>query len=62
VDARRESTQIRRYGFQDMWRMFSRTLSLFLKSPDFRAYMSDQRRLPKGIFEYLGYGLFVGKK
>jgi SAM-dependent methyltransferase len=62
VDARRESTQIRRYGFQDMWRMFSRTLSLFFKSSDFRAYMNEQRRLPKGVFEYLGYGLFVGRK
>ena len=62
VDARRESTQIRRYGFQDMWRMFSRTLSLFFKSSAFRAYMNEQRRLPMSVFEYLGYGLFVGRR
>jgi hypothetical protein len=62
LDARRESTQIKRYSFQDMWRMFSRTLSLYVRSPDFRAYMKEQRRLPKGVFEYLGYGLFVGRK
>lgn len=62
VDARRESTQIMRYGFKDMWRMFSRTLSLFFKSSDFRAYMNGQRRLPMSVFEYLGYGLFVGRR
>ena len=62
LDARRESTQIKRYRFQDMWRMFSRTLSLYARSSDFRAYMKEQRRLPKGVFEYLGYGLFVGRR
>jgi hypothetical protein len=62
VDARRESTQIRRYGFQDMWSMFSRTLSLFIRSSAFRAYMNEQRHLPKNVFEYLGYGLFVGRR
>ncbi|MBU0703138.1 MAG: methyltransferase domain-containing protein, partial [Chloroflexi bacterium] len=39
LNARRESTQINRYRFQDMWRMFSRTLSLYVKSSAFRAYM-----------------------
>ncbi|MCP4538635.1 MAG: class I SAM-dependent methyltransferase [Chloroflexi bacterium] len=62
LDARRESTQIKRYSFQDMWKMFSRTLSLYVKSSAFRTYMKEQQRLPKGVFEYLGYGLFVGKK
>ena len=62
LDARRESTQIKRYRFQDMWRMFSRTLSLYVKSSDFRAYMKEQHRLPKGVFKYLGYGLFVGRR
>jgi ubiquinone/menaquinone biosynthesis C-methylase UbiE len=62
LDARRESTQIKRYRFRDMWRMLARTLSLYVKSSDFRAYMKEQRRLPKGIFEYLGYGIFVGRR
>ncbi len=62
LDARRESTQIKRYRFRDMWRMFSRTLSLYVKSSEFRAYMQEQRRLPKGVFKYLGYGLFVGRR
>jgi arsenite methyltransferase len=62
LDVRRESTQIKRYGFQDMWRMFYRTLFLYVKSPAFRAYMKEQRRLPMRVFEYLGYGLFVGRR
>jgi len=61
-DPRREATQIKRYSFRDMWRMFYRTLSLYCKSSAFRAYMKEQRRLPRGVFEFLGYGLFVGRR
>ena len=57
----RESSQIRRYGFQDIWRMLYRTLGLYIKHPSFRAYMA-RRRLPKNFFEYLGYGIFVGRR
>lgn len=60
--ARRESTQIQRYRFQDMWRMFYRTLFLYIKSSAFRRYMKDRKYLPKNLFEYLGYALFVGRK
>lgn len=62
LDARRESTQLKRYHFGDIAKMFSRTLFLCVKSPTFMAYMKEQRHLPKGVFEYLGYGLFVGRK
>jgi arsenite methyltransferase len=61
-DTRREATQVQRYHFQDMWRMFYRTLLLYIRDPAFRKYMADRRHLPKGLFEYLGYGLFVGRK
>jgi len=61
-EARRESSQIKRYGFQDMWRMFYRTLFLYIKNPAFRKYMAGRQRLPKGIFEYLGYAIFVGRR
>jgi arsenite methyltransferase len=62
LDPRREASQVKRYRFVDMWRMFSRTLSLYLRSPAFRAYMKQQRRLPKSVFEYLGYATFVGRR
>jgi arsenite methyltransferase len=61
-DARRESTQVKRYRFEDMWRMFYRTLLLYIKSPAFRKYMAADRYLPKDTFEYLGYAVLVGRK
>ena len=62
LNARRESTQVQRYRFQDMWRMFYRTLFLYIKSSAFRRYMKDRKYLPKNLFEYLGYAIFVGRK
>ncbi len=59
---RRESTQVQRYRFQDMWRMFYRTLFLYIKNPAFRKYMAKRQRLPKDIFRYLGYAVFVGRR
>lgn len=62
IDARREATQIKRYTLADIFRMFWRTLVLYVKSAEFRGYMRAQRRLPKGVFEYLGYALLVGRR
>jgi ubiquinone/menaquinone biosynthesis C-methylase UbiE len=62
VDARREATQLKRYRFRDMWRMFYRTLGLALGSQEFRQYMKTRKRVPKGVFKYLGYVLFIAHK
>ncbi|MDY7041629.1 MAG: class I SAM-dependent methyltransferase [Chloroflexota bacterium] len=62
LDARRESTQVQRYRFQDMWNMFYRTLLLHVRNPAFREYMAERRHTPKDLFEYLGYAVFVGRK
>jgi arsenite methyltransferase len=62
VDPRREASQIKRYHFSDLWRMITRILSLYLKSPAFRAYMRKERRMPKGAFDYPGYAVLVGRK
>jgi len=62
VDPRREASQIKRYHLSDLWRMITRTLGLYLKSPAFRDYMRKERRLPKGMFGYLGYAVLVGRK
>jgi SAM-dependent methyltransferase len=61
-DARREATQLKRYRPGDMFKMFYRTLFLYLKNPAFRAYMAERRRIPKHLFEYLGYAVFVGRR
>jgi len=62
VDPRREASQVKRYHLSDLWRMITRTLGLYLKSPAFRDYMRKERRLPKGMFGYLGYAVLVGRK
>lgn len=61
-DARRESTQMRRYRPRDMLRMVYRTLALYARSAEFRRYMKGRQRLPKGFFEVWGYALLVGRK
>ncbi len=61
-DARREASQVKRYRFRDMWRMAYRTVFLYLKSREFRQYMAERKYLPKDLFDYLGYALFVGRK
>jgi len=60
--AQRESTQIRRYGFEDYFRMLYSILSLYIRSPGFRRYMKARGPLPKNIWEYYGYGIYVGRK
>jgi len=60
--AQRESSQIKRYGLEDFGRMFYRTLVMYTRSSTFRRYMKQRRSLPKNLFEYLGYGIYVGRK
>lgn len=62
VDPRREATQVKRYSLGDMFRMFWRMLVLYVRSSGFREYMKGQRRLPRGVFEYLGYAILAGRR
>lgn len=62
LEAGRESSQVQRYHFADMWRMGVRSLRLYLTSAAFRRYMRASMRMPKGLWEYLGYGIYVGEK
>jgi arsenite methyltransferase len=61
-DARRESTQMRRYRPRDMFRMVYRTLALYVRSAEFRRYMKGRGRMPRGFFDCWGYALLVGRK
>jgi arsenite methyltransferase len=62
MDPRRESSQVKRYRMGDMLRMFYRAAVLYVRNPAFRAYMASRRRLPKGMFSYLGYAVLAGSK
>jgi arsenite methyltransferase len=58
----KESSQVRRYRPEDLIRMTSRSLQLYLTNSDFREYMKTRRSLPKNLFDYLGYGLYICRK
>jgi SAM-dependent methyltransferase len=61
-DIRRESSQLCRYSLGDMLRMVGRLVPLYIRDSAFRAYMRARKRVPKHLFDHLGYGLFVGRK
>ena len=53
---------IQRYGMRHMFRVWGRTLSVMLRRPDYRALLKEAAGAPPGLFEYFGYGLYVGRK
>jgi len=55
-------SEVARYGCRDFFTMLGRSAKLYATSPAFRKYMRERRRLPKGIWDYLGYALLVGRK
>jgi SAM-dependent methyltransferase len=55
-------SELARYGCRDFLAMLGRSVKLYSTSPAFRKYMRERRRLPKGIWDYLGYALLVGRK
>jgi SAM-dependent methyltransferase len=62
VSPRREASQLKRYRLGDMWRMFRNSLFLYFGSAAFRAYTKERRRLPRNLFQYLGYAVMAGRK
>ena len=62
VNVLRESTQVRRYGLEELFRMLYRVLCLYLKSSAFRRYMKERLPTPRDLFDYLGYGVYVGRR
>jgi ubiquinone/menaquinone biosynthesis C-methylase UbiE len=61
-DMKRESTQLKRYTWRDMAHMMYKAVALYIKSPAFRAHMKEQRHMPKDIFDYFAYAVFVGRR
>ena len=60
--ARREASQITRYRVRDLVSMMCRTLRFYVKHPTFREYLAERRHVPDGLFDYLGYAIFVGRR
>jgi len=53
---------IKRYGLGDMLKVWYRALSLYRRDPAYRNVVKGAGATPKNVFEYLGYGIYVGRK
>jgi ubiquinone/menaquinone biosynthesis C-methylase UbiE len=66
TQVRKEAKElVRRYGYGGMLRSMYRALSLYARSPDYRRFVKDVRSkgiVPDNLMEYLGYGIYVGRK
>jgi arsenite methyltransferase len=66
VRPRREAKELaRRYGYGGILRSLYRALSLYLRNPAYRRFVKEVRKegiTPENLEEYLGYGVFVGRK
>ena len=66
IDTRNEAREIfRRYGCRGMLGVLCRILSLYARSPAYRRFVKEVREggvTPENLNEYLGYGIYVGRK
>jgi hypothetical protein len=67
LDVRQEAaSRIKRFGLGELLRIWGRMLPLYIKSPPARAFLKEtlggSRYLSKNVLEYMGYGLYVGRK
>lgn len=56
---------VRRYGTGGMLRIFARQFRLILKSPAYRQFVKQVQQTgvkPENLEDYLGYGLYIGRK
>ncbi len=63
VEVRAEASgMLKRLGLGDLLRSSYRALRLYATSPAYRAWAKEAASEPKEMAEYMGYGLFVGRK
>jgi arsenite methyltransferase len=56
---------IRRHGYFGMARTLFRALRLYVRNPNYRAFVKrvqGQGLVPKDLTDYFGYGIYVGRK
>lgn len=57
------SLTMKRYGFRSLMRTWSSAFGLYLRHPETREiFKGGEGGLPNGLMDYLGYGLYVGRK
>jgi arsenite methyltransferase len=64
LDLKQEArATFQRYGLGHMLRVFGCILKFYLSDPEYRAAAREAAgQAPKGLLEYFGYGLYVGRK
>ncbi len=66
TQVRKEAKElVRRYGYGGMLRSICRALFLYARSPDYRRFAKEVRSkgiAPDNLTEYMGYGIYVGRK
>ena len=66
IQVKKEAKElVRRYGYGGMLRSMCRALSLYASSSDYRRFVKEVRSkgiAPDSLTEYLGYGIYVGRK
>jgi len=66
IDTQDEAKGIlQRYGWREILRVLVRTLSLYIKSPNYRSFVKEVSAsgvTPNNLNEYFGYGIYVGRK
>jgi ubiquinone/menaquinone biosynthesis C-methylase UbiE len=63
LDARTEvKSRMQWIGWQWLLRAWGRAVRLYITNPAIRQSIKKQFDVPPEVFQYLGYGLFVGKK
>ena len=53
---------IKRYGLRDMLGAWAKSLSIYIRNPASRVIVKGAGAAPKSLFEYFGYGIYVGRK
>ena len=51
-----------REGVRDAVRVGHRVLYMYIRKPAFRRFIRETLSLPKNLFDYFGYGIYVGRK
>lgn len=63
---RQFANEIKMMGLKEVFKPWGRLLFLYIKSPVYRRVIKDLMReslnIPRNVFDYFGYGLYVGKK
>ena len=54
--------RLRRMGWTEMGRIGYRFFTVALTKPAYRSFMGDALSDPRGVIDYWGYGIYVGRK